>query len=177
MADLSSVYASALFDLAMEKDAPEDFMRQALVLRDALDDPESMGLLMHPQVSAAQKRDFFGNVLREHVHEDILGLLCLAIDKNREVYIIPALDEFIGRLERFWRKTTAKVISANELSDEHVLALSKALSKKLEKEVSIDVTVDPSIIGGLYIHVDGFLIDRTIKTNLRELRKHVSVNT
>lgn len=176
MASLSAVYADALFDLAMEKGEGAEYMSQAIVLRDALKDPECAAMLSHPHISAAQKRGFFEKILSGHIHDNLLGFLFLAVDKNRETFIVPALDELIRKIEQSWRKTTANVVSAHPLSEEQISTLAAKLAKKLDKEVSVNVIVDPSVIGGIYVHVDGHLFDRTIKTQLRELSDNLLTN-
>jgi len=64
----------------------------------------------------------------------------------------------------------ARVISATELSESQASAITNMLCKKLNKQVEISLNIDPSVIGGLYIHVSGIIIDRTIKKQLADLR-------
>jgi len=44
------------------------------------------------------------------------------------------------------------------------------LSKKLNKRVEVSLKVDPSVIGGFFVHVDGYFIDRTIKKHLHDMK-------
>jgi F-type H+-transporting ATPase subunit delta len=93
----------------------------------------------------------------------------LTIDKNREAYLIPALTALIEKVERFQKKIVADVTSASELDTKQVATLKDELSKKLDKKVELSVTVDPSLIGGPYIRVGGYLMDLTVKMRLHEL--------
>jgi len=65
---------------------------------------------------------------------------------------------------------TAYVVSAAELKESQVSALARLLSHKLNKRVRMSLRIDPSLIGGLYIHVAGLIIDRTVKRQLSDMR-------
>jgi len=184
MADLSAVYASALFDMFlenMEKEADSkvageyvnNYMEQAVFVRDLLSDSDCNKILVHPQIPGKKKREFFETALSGQIINDFTGLIYLAITKNRGAYIAPAFGELIKLIEKYQRKARAKVISATALSDEQIASLTAMLSKKLDKTVEITASVDPSVIGGIYIYVDGFFIDRTVKTQLRDMKSSI----
>jgi len=184
MAELSAVYASALFDMFMEnmdkeaesKAAGEyvnNYMEHAVFMRDLLKDTECHKILVHPHISAVKKREFFESALSGQVISDFTGLLYLAITKNRGAFLVPAFNELIKLIEKYQRKARAKVISATELSDEQISSLTAMLSRKLDKTVEVTPTVDPTVIGGIYIYVDGFFIDRTVKTLLRDMKSSI----
>ena len=172
MERLSLLYAQALFDLAMEHGAVQEFLDQAVLLRDSLKEDECMRLLVHPHINAAEKHEIFKKAFAGHVHRDILGFLFLAADKNREVFIVPALTALIETIERHNNKVTAKVKSATPLDESQATELRALLSEKLSKTVELSLKVDPSIIGGPYIFVDGYYIDWTVKKRLRDLTIH-----
>ena len=169
MERLSAVYASALFDLAVQHDAVDEFLEQAVFLRDSLSDADYQRVLDHPQISAAEKHSLFTKAYEGRVHEALLGFLYLVADKNREAYLVPALNELIGIIERYNGKVTAKVLSAAPYDEEQAESLRSMLSLKLDKQVELDLKVDPSVIGGPYIYVDGYYIDWTVKKRLRDL--------
>ena len=174
MERLSVIYASALFDIALEKNAVDDFLSQAIFLRDSLSDDEFQQVLIHPQISAADKHEIFNKSFKGQIHEDLLGFLYLTADKNREAYLIPALKCLIGLIERHNKIVTAKVLSAAPYDTNQAEALRKTLSKKLEKDIELDLKVDETLIGGPYIFVDGFYIDWTVKKRLRDLTKSLN---
>jgi len=170
---LSVIYASALFDLALQQDAVDDFLKQAVLLRDSLSDEECQRMLEHPQISAADKQELFRKAFEGQIHEDLLGFLYLVADKNREAHLISALDALIDNIERHNRIVTAKVLSAAPYDDKQAEALREILSEKLDKHVKLELKVDPSVIGGPYIFVDGYYIDWTVKKRLRDLTIHM----
>ena len=173
MAKLSAIYASTLFDLALEGDAADEYLRQAILLRDTLRDDECMRVLLHPHIPAAEKRKLFGEPFAGHINEDLLGFLYLVIEKNREAFLLPALTALIDMIERHQRKARARVLSAAALDEKQIAALQEMLSEKLNKTVEVSQKTDPSVIGGPFIYVDGYYFDRTIKKQLHDLTVHM----
>jgi F-type H+-transporting ATPase subunit delta len=67
----------------------------------------------------------------------------------------------------------ARVVSATALGESRIFALENVLTKKLGKHVTLSASVDPSLIGGLYIHAGGQIIDHTIKKQLSDLKDNL----
>ena len=173
MERLSILYASALFDLALKNDAVDEFYSQATFLRDSLNDPECLRILVHPHISASEKHELFKKAFAGRVHKDLLGFLFLAADKNREAFLLPALNELLDLIKKHKKIVTAKVLSAAPYDEGQAAALKDMLSVKLRKTVELQMKVDPSLIGGPYIFVDGYYIDWTVKKRLRDLTVHM----
>jgi F-type H+-transporting ATPase subunit delta len=176
VAQLEKRYANALFELALERGLPGEYLEQALYLREVMRTPDCFGVISHPKISAARKREFLNSVFSGRLHDDLIGFLQLAVSKNRERVIVPALSAFIKIARDHLRTTRAIVISAIPLRDDQRQALAALLSRKLNKQVEINAKVDPSVIGGLYIQADGLYIDRTVKTRLHEMKQSLYAN-
>jgi len=176
MDKLSTTYSSALFDIALQKNAVDDFLSQAIFLRESLSDPEFQHVLVHPQIAAAEKQEMFRKAFSEHIHEDLLGFMLLVADKNREAHLLPAINALISEIERYKGKVTAKVLSASPYDEKQAESIKAILSEKLDKQVELDLKVDPSLIGGPFIFVDGYYIDWTVKKRLRDLTSSLKDN-
>ena len=173
MERLNALYASALFDLAIERDNIDESLNQAVFLRDTLRDTGLIRILLHPHISRDEKQKILADAFGGKIQDDLVGFLHLTIDKNRQAFIISILDFYIGLIEKYKRIVTAKVITATQLDDKRIEELRETLAKKLNKHVKIEVNVDPSVIAGPYIYVDGYYLDWTFKTRLRELTVHM----
>ena len=170
MADLSNRYANALFELSKESGLTNEYLEQAVFLQDALKDADCQHVITHPHISTAEKHTFFTEAFGWKIHDDLMGFLRLVVDKSREAFLMPVLASLIDMIKTEQRKTTAKVISAAALDDVQVKTLAALLSRKLNKIVDVSVNVDPSVIGGLYVQVDGFFIDRTLKNSIKDMK-------
>ena len=173
MERLSILYASALFDVAVENNIIGEFRDQAAMVLDLLESKDCLRIIVHPHISATEKREFFSKAFSGHIHSALLGFLFLAADKNREAFLIPALKALVGMIERHEGKVTAEVITAVAYDDTQIAALKDMLSRKLNKDVRISMKVDKSVIGGPYLYVDGYYLDWTVKKRLRDLTVHM----
>jgi F-type H+-transporting ATPase subunit delta len=176
VADLGIRYATALFEISQESGQLSEYLEQALALRDNLQKEEPQIILTHPRISAEEKLAVIQEVGKKAlgdkpIHQDLLGFIKLVIAKSREAYLLPALDKLVDMIKAYQNQATAKVVSAEPLTDEQVSQLVGILSRKLGKEVEVTVKVDPSVIAGISIHVDGYFLDRTVKTMLKDVRE------
>ena len=172
MAELSIRYASALLDLTVQEGMLNECLQQAVEVRDVLLSGECGRFLEHPHISDSDKREFLDGIFTG-LHDNLTVFLHFLIAKSWENLIVPALTAFIEMAKFHSGKTTANVVSATELSESQICAIKDVLSRKLVKEVEISLKTDPSLIGGFYIHVDGRLIDRTVKKRLSDLKDHI----
>jgi F-type H+-transporting ATPase subunit delta len=173
MADLGKRYAIALFELSAEQNLLALYLDQATFLRDSFSEEECKRFVTHPRIAGAEKIAFFEKVFAEYIHKDLMGFLCLAVNKNREAFLLPALNELIEMIRRHQNQITAKVVSAVPLTDGQLAGLAALLTRKLNKKVDVQVLIDPTVIGGLSIQADGFYIDRTIRYLLRNMKDEV----
>jgi len=169
MGKLSVLYASALFEIAKEKNLFDKFLEDAQLLHSSLQDDDCQKMLAHPHISASDKKEFFKKAFGKNVSDNLLGLLFLAADKNRELYILAALEELIEMIRRHKNIVTAEVASAVAFSETQAENLKRILTQKLNKTVEMQFKIDSSLIGGPYILVDGHYIDWTIKKKLYDL--------
>ncbi len=70
----------------------------------------------------------------------------------------------------------AKVESAVKLTSPEILSLSRMLSKIAGHEVSISTTVNPSLIGGIRITMADWVLDSSIRFELKEMAGIVTVS-
>ena len=170
MSDLGTRYAKALFDLSTESGQHSVFMEEAQFLCDTFKGDEgALRILAHPLISTEEKNAFVDKVYGG-VNKDLIGFMKLAIAKNREAFLLPALTKLVEMIKLHHFQVTARVVSAVPLTQEQVARIRVILTKKIGKQVEIKLKVDPSQIAGVRIHVDGFLLDRTVKTMLKNMK-------
>jgi len=109
----------------------------------------------------------------EHLNQHLLGFMRLVVYKNREAFLLPALSKLVEMIKMHNKETTARVVSAVPITDAQAAELTALLEKKLDKKVAISVIVDPSVVAGISIHVDGYFLDRTVKTMLKDMKENL----
>ena len=175
MAELSVRYGRALYGLAKSRANFDEILQQAIIVRDTLNTTECRSIMEHPHISKADKRAFLANIFGGVLNETLKDFLLLLIDKNRENIMADALTVFIDLGNSFKGIVQADIASAVQLSEAQLAALKNLLARKLSKQVEMCLTVDPSLIGGITITVDGRFIDRSIKTQLQDLKNSIEV--
>lgn len=173
MAELKDRYAAALFEMSLESGELESHFSQVTLLRERLEKEQLTGLLENPHIPNATKRELIERLFGGEIFSDLMGFLLLTVEKGRESMILPTLDAYLELWNQHQGKAMAYVVSAQALRPEQVDALSALLSRKLGKKTEILTREDPGLIGGFYIHVDGRLIDRTVRTELRNLKENL----
>lgn len=171
MAQLKDRYAAALFELSLESGMPEKHMEQAAMVKNVLEMDGCEDFLLHPHVPNTVKYEFLNSLFEEKISSELMGFLYLAISKSREAAILPAISAYIDLGNRHSGKVTAYVVSAADLRQEQLSGLEKLLSQKLEKQVEVKARTDPSLIGGFYIHIEGRLIDRTVRSRINNMKE------
>ena len=175
MADLGIRYATALFEMSEESGLLKEYLEQSQFLCSTLGDKDALSILTHPRISADEKNAFLTTAFGESIHQDLLGFMKLVIAKNREAYLLPALNKLVEMIKVRRNQTTARIVSAVPLTDEQAVQLTATLTRKLGKIVDITIVVDPSVIAGISIHVDGYFLDRTVRTMLKDMKETVKL--
>ena len=173
MAGISSRYAAALFELSRESGDIDKCSQQAALVLDALQTEQCRSIIEHPNISGEEKRQFLNSVFGGKLHAHIDGFLRLLIAKNRENITVSALTQFVEMCDAFSGKAKASVTSAVELADSQIQALREVLARKTGKQIDISLRVDPSLIGGLSVLADGFCLDNTVRTQLKEMKNSI----
>ena len=174
MAQLSNRYATAMFNLAIERGNLDESLNQAVYLRDVIKGDDCKSIITHPRISLEEKKAFFDEVFKDHINIEMMGFLHLVVDKGRTEFIVPILEDFIDMGNDHLGKITALVVSAVPLREEQLSVLAGLLSRKLNKQVDVDAKVDPLVIGGLYVRAGNYYVDRTIKYRLQEMKSSMA---
>ncbi len=67
----------------------------------------------------------------------------------------------------------AEIISAQKLSHNSLVGITKTLEKKLRKKVAVKTTIQKNLIGGIIIKLKDKLIDCSIKGQLAALKNNL----
>lgn len=174
---ISKRYAIALFELAKELNKVDDFNNEIQVIYNSIkNDKEFLDVLIHPRISSLEKFSIFENIFKGKVSEEILGLISIVINKNREQEILEILETFLNLVKDFKGITTAYVYSAVKLTENQLKSINEKLNEKLNKQVIIEAYEKPELIGGILINVDGKIIDNSIKKGLEDIKKSLINN-
>jgi len=172
---ISSTYADALFDLAIEKNKTEDWQRAVETIKSILDENPQFGkLIAHPQIDKEEKLSLVSEAFDNKVDPEIVGLIRVVIEKDRYSEIDSIFDAFIARVKSYNGIGVAYVSSAKELSDAQKQAVVSKLIETTEyKAMEMHYSVDEALIGGMVIRIGDRVVDSSIRTRLDTMTKQL----
>ena len=173
MGALAQRYGAALSELAVESGNPAAYREQAEIILEAMKDKDCRDIIEHPRIASAQKKEFVRSVFAQHIGQDMLSFLFLTIDKNREEFLAPGLENLIARLDEIAGIVQANVVCARQPTGKQLEEITGLVHKKLGEKARIEVSVDPALIGGFYIQTGGRLLDFTVRKQLAQMKEEL----
>jgi F-type H+-transporting ATPase subunit delta len=167
-------YASALFDAAQEQDVVDQVEQDLNVLLEVWEkNPELPRLLVNPNVDLGEKREFLDRVFPEELTELVRRFLDFLLEKKRIEHFVPAVAEYHELAEEKRRRCEAFVTSRMPLSESQRERLTEALKRLMRKDICLIEETDPDVIGGLRVRIRDRVIDRTLRSELVQLRENL----
>lgn len=164
-------YAQAAFGLALEAGNiarwREDLDDIAVVLTES----DAAQVFADGRVPVADRIAMLDRVLV--VQPLAMNVARLLIRKGRSLAAREVSDAFNRMADEHEGIAHAQVTSAVALDAAQVSAIEAKLSEATGKRVHAAVSVDPSLVGGLVIRVGDQLLDSSVRTRLRLLRRQL----
>ena len=169
---LAGRYAAALFQSALGKsEVPRvqtDLAKALKVLAD------KTGVLRHPRVSPEDKKKLLRSELGASLGATALRFLELLIEKKRyDLFALIAAD-YAVRAAAQSGIARAGVRTARPLSAEAQKALSARLKSFTGKDIELDVKEDPALIGGIVVKIGDWVLDSSLRGQLRRMRESIN---
>ena len=167
-------YAQAVFQIAAEGDALDAWSGDLRSLAEAMEVPELARVLDSPQVPMARKVEAAQRAVGDAVGPLASNLLCVLAAKNL-AHLVPAvLDEYSRMIDALRGVESAEVTSAVRLDDTQRESVTKILEGVAGKKVRLHTLVRPEILGGIVARVGDRVIDGSVRTKLREMRRELA---
>ncbi|MBQ4072535.1 MAG: ATP synthase F1 subunit delta [Clostridia bacterium] len=175
MTEIIKEYSTALFMLASEKGYQKEY---AGILNEIkkifLDNPSYLSLLSSPSVPIVERLSAIDDAFREKTPEYILSYLKLLCEKGRIGEFIESVDEYNALLNASERVFTAKVTSAQALTNEEKGKLIQKLEQSQDGKVQAEYYVDATLLGGMIVEIDGKVMDGSLRRRLQEVKEVIN---
>jgi F-type H+-transporting ATPase subunit delta len=173
---LARSYATALLHAGRKQGLlqplQEDCRLLALVLAGS---PRLPGFLASPYLPAEKKMELIARVLGGRTFQPMaLRMIELLVRRGRPHLLGEILDLFEELIEREDGIEPAAVASARPLGEEDKNRLRAALEKYSGKRLRIKFHVDPQLVGGLVFRWGDVLVDGSMQSALREIRRRLT---
>ena len=166
-------YAQAIFDIAEQSEALEEWERDLRTLADTFGDPLVAAFFQSPKTPNDEKRATAQRLLGPRAQPLALNLVGLLIERGRFAMVPAIYNAYHELLLERQGIAVGEITTAVRLSDEERAAVERRLREIVGKEVELRTIVDPDIIGGIIARVGDQLIDGSVTSQLRKLRENL----
>lgn len=172
MNEVGKEYGAALFALACEQNAAEQYADELTLVEQTLaQSPEYVTLLLCPGVAKQERIDLLAKTFGAQVSRTVLSFLQLMCEKSRLSCFDKAVQEYRALLAQSLRTVSAKVTSAAELTPAQKQRLEKALEQKFARRIKAEYEIDEQLLGGLVVEADGKTLDGSLRHRLYEIKE------
>ena len=172
MTEISKDYATALFAIAKETGAEQDFSRSLAAVSSLLtENPDYVEFLASPAISKKERTAALKTAFADAVPDEIFAFLVLLTENGH----IRALSECVKEYEALYQVSknvsTAQVTSAVVLTEEEKKALIRKLEALCGHAVLLECATDKTLLGGIVVRIDGKVLDGSLKHRLHEVKE------
>jgi len=171
MSDIIKEYAKALFTLAMENGKEQEYAESLDLLNDIFcENPQYLQLLSSPGIPLSERCDVLDKAFSDKLPTQVISFVKLLCERRYVNDFNLCILEYKKLLNEIKKTSSAKVISAVELSEKERTALKEKLEKMSGRTVVLECEVDKSILGGLVVEIDGKTVNASIKEHLKNVK-------
>ena len=167
-------YAQAVFEIALEENDLDGWLRDLRVIRTVLQEPTLQALLENPAVSFEQKRQVIEDSLSD-LGQKRRNLVHLLVENGRVSLIDSLVTAYEALVNQSRGIVHARVTTAVPLTEEEAGEVRHRLQKLTGRTVILSSVVDPTLIGGFVARIGDRLIDTSVVARLAALRARVLV--
>lgn len=174
---IAASYATALFELAVERQLEEAVYADMKLLHELLKENRNLvHVLASPVIKGSKKVAILHALLQEHVNELTLRFLKLLVKALRVVL----LDEIARQTVMLYKEhkgiRTISLRTATAISEETREALSLKLVHLLKAEIDLIEVIDPHLLGGFVVQMEDKRFDASIRAKLNKLDRQFDIN-
>lgn len=171
LSNIADRYATALFELALERDQIDSVSANLESLATLLSSSDDLNRLVRSPVISRTDQGLGIEAVAQRVglSELVTNLLGIMAQKRRLFALDAVITAFHYKVADHKGEVAAEVTSAHPLKPEHEASVRAALKEVVGRDVALETKVDPSIIGGLVVMVGSRMIDNSIRTKLANI--------
>ena len=177
MSNLSSSYADALFEIAMEENKLDDILNQSGAIMEIVkENNDFLKLLDTPTVTKEEKIDFVDKIFKDKIDINLLNFIKVMVQRKDTQRLVDSFKTYEKMYNKHNNIEKAVATTAIPMSDE----LKDKLRTKLEaitgKKIILTNKVDESCIGGVVLEFNDTEYNDSISLKLETLKKQLKQN-
>lgn len=174
-------YAKAIFAKAEKKDELRDWLQWLQGAALLVKDQQMQSLISNPRLSSQYLAEIFLELVvslfseisqdNQTAMKNFISLLC----ENKRLQLLPDIAVlYANRLAERESTIHVEAIGAQPLVEKQKEELKSALEKRFNANVKIKCSHDESLIGGILIRANNWVMDGTVKGKLSRLSETLS---
>jgi F-type H+-transporting ATPase subunit delta len=179
MAELQTLarpYAKAVFELAHQGGALQQWSQTLRTLNGAVSDAKVAALLADPRLSRHDVAGVLIAALGERLDGQGRNFVQLLAENNRLAALPAIVEEFEALRAEAERRVEVEITTATAVAEPQQQALVGAVKKRLAREVQVSWKTDAALIAGAVIRAGDLVIDGSVAGELNQLRQAVAAN-
>jgi F-type H+-transporting ATPase subunit delta len=167
-------YAEAMMQIAEKQDNFDLINSDLQLIKETLNSSRDLKeFIEHPLISSEDKKEILTAIFNNSIQNSTLKLVKILADSKRLIILYYLADHYKKMLFDKRNITTAKVITAVEVSEEILDRVRDKLERLFNKNIQIESNIDKEIIAGMIINIDDKVIDGSIRTKLLNMKKQL----
>lgn len=165
-------YGRALFEAAAARKEETKVQQELQAAQPAI--RELMPVLRNPRISTADKRKKLEDALKGKVSATTQHFLALLIEKKR-FELLPMVVRDLGKLvDEKHSVARAQVRTARPLTSEQQQKLKDKLKVFAGKNIELEIKEDPEIIGGVVVRLGDWVLDSSLRGQLKKMKESIT---
>ena len=176
MDSVANRYAIALLSVAREENKIKEYIEEVEQIASLLNkNKELVVLLKNYGLSIEEKKVVLQQIFEDKINEYILNLFYVLIDNKRGGYLLEVCNEFVRIGLNELNIKRGIVYTTIKLRKQQLTAIEKKVSKILNANVTLTNIIDESILGGLKVQVEDYILDDSMKNHLLKLKENITL--
>lgn len=177
MSELTTIarpYAKAAFEFAVEQSAVEKWTEMLNFAAEVVKNERVQNFLTS-SFSSDKVADTVISICGEQLDQYGQNLIRLMAENKRLTVLPVVFREFQHYVEEHQAITEVQVISAQPLSTKQQDKIAVAMEKRLARKVKLNCSIDSSLIAGVIIRTEDFVIDGSSRGQLTRLANELQL--
>lgn len=176
---IAEPYAAALLDLAVSTHTLDLVTADINDLFEIFSKNQNLqAFLSNPLYTRESKKAVLNKILVPlYFNQNTVKFLMVLLERNRISLFPDIVERYLQKVYDYVDIQVVKVTSAFPLNQEQQTDLTQALRQIVTaRELKLVTSVDKNLLGGLQIQFGSYIIDASLKAQLRQLANQLEVN-
>ena len=167
-------YAQALIEIGQDEGLLGRIREELEAINALVDESRDFRLFfLSPSIDPQHKHKIVAELFGDRFCRPVMGFLDVLFRKKREPLLDNILDQFMRFEDETENRIRVQVKSATAMPDDLLETLKNRITRTSGKTVMLETSVDSKLLGGAVIRVGDRLVDGSLRTRIRKLRKQL----